>query len=172
MSVPPPERAPDAPVRVPVRQPYARRPSPWHGQASVVAVVALGGGIGATARYGASLLWPTRQGGFPWTTFCVNVVGCAVIGVFMVVITEAWAAHRLVRPFFGTGVLGGFTTFSTYAVDVERLLDAGHAVTALACFAATPLAALTAVWTASSATRRLLVSRQNARTGRADGTPS
>lgn len=88
-------------------------------------MVALGGAIGASARYGASLLWPVETGGFPWTTFWVNVVGCAVIGVFMVVITDVWAAHRLVRPFFGTGVLGGFTTFSTYAVDIQRLLDGG-----------------------------------------------
>ena len=61
-----------------------RRPPPWRGQAPVVAV---GGGRRrhrATARYAASLRWPTPTGGFPWTTFWVNVVGCAVIGVFMV----------------------------------------------------------------------------------------
>ena len=46
-------------------------------------------------------------------------MGCAVIGVFMVLITDVWTAHPLVRPFFGTGVLGGFTTFSTYATDVR-----------------------------------------------------
>ena len=62
-----------------------------------------------------------QPGSFPWTTLLVNGVGCAVIGVFMVVITDVWAAHRLVRPFFGTGVLGGFTTFSTYAVDIQKL---------------------------------------------------
>ena len=87
----------------------------------VVAVVALGGAIGGCARYGASLMWTTVPGSFPWTTLLVNGVGCAVIGVFMVVITDVWAAHRLVRPFFGTGVLGGFTTFSTYAVDIQKL---------------------------------------------------
>ncbi|MEV6737101.1 fluoride efflux transporter CrcB [Streptomyces sp. NPDC051104] len=137
-----------------------RRPSPWHGQGPVVAVVALGGGIGATARYGASLLWPARTGGFPWTTFGVNVVGCAVIGVFMVVIIDVWAAHRLVRPFFGTGVLGGFTTFSTYAVDIQRLVDAGHPRTALAYLFATLLGALASVWLAMTAVRRVMAWRQ------------
>jgi CrcB protein len=125
-----------------------------------VAVVALGGAIGAVARYAASLWWPAHSGGFPWTTFGINVVGCAVIGAFIVVITDVWAAHRLVRPFFGTGVLGGFTTFSTYAVDIQKLVDAGHPRTALAYLAATLIAALAAVWLAVAAARRVLKWRQ------------
>ncbi|CAL9374342.1 FluC/FEX family fluoride channel [Streptomyces griseomycini] len=129
-------------------------------QAPVVAVVALGGGAGAAARYAASLGWPAPAGGFPWTILWVNVVGCAAIGVLMVVITEVRAAHPLVRPFLGTGVLGGFTTFSTYAVDVRDLLVGGHAGAGLGYLAATPLAALAAVWTAASAARRALRGRR------------
>ncbi|WP_327426624.1 fluoride efflux transporter CrcB [Streptomyces sp. NBC_01236] len=157
MTVPHSERVdgPDTPVRMPVR-----KASPWHGQGPVVAMVALGGAIGATARYGATRLWPAETGGFPWTTFWVNVVGCAVIGAFMVVITDVWAAHRLVRPFFGTGVLGGFTTFSTYAVDIQKLVDAGHPGTGFAYLAATLFAALAAVWLAVTAARRALAWRQ------------
>lgn len=139
----------------------APRRSGWRTQAPVVAVVALGGGTGAAARYAASLWWPTQSGAFPWTTFGVNVVGCAVIGVFMVVITEVRPAHRLVRPFFGTGVLGGFTTFSTYAVDTRYLFADGQVRTGLAYLAATPLAALTSVWLAAWAARRLLKRRQS-----------
>ncbi|WP_406010580.1 fluoride efflux transporter CrcB [Streptomyces sp. NBC_00637] len=130
------------------------------GQLPVVAVVAVGGGIGAAARYAASLWWPTRTGGFPWTTFWVNVVGCAVIGVFLVVITERVTTHRLVRPFFGTGVLGGFTTFSTYAVDIRKLFGEDRPGTALAYLATTLCAALLAVWLAATATRRVLLWRQ------------
>lgn len=126
----------------------------------VVAVVAAGGGIGAAARYAASLRWPAPADGFPWTTFWVNVAGCAVMGVFLVVITEAMTAHRLLRPFFGTGVLGGFTTFSTYAVDAERLFAGDRPGTALAYLAATLCAALFAVWGAATATRRVLLWRQ------------
>ncbi|MFE7503602.1 MULTISPECIES: fluoride efflux transporter CrcB [unclassified Streptomyces] len=129
-------------------------------QTAVVAVVALGGATGACARYGAGLLWPTAAGGFPWTTLVVNVVGCAVIGVFMVVISEVWAAHRLVRPFFGTGVLGGFTTFSTYAVDIEQLVSKDRAGTGLVYLGVTLLAALAAVWSAVWLTRRVLAWRQ------------
>lgn len=138
----------------------ARRPRPARGQSAVVAAVALGGVIGALARYAASVLWPVGSGGFPWTTLGVNVVGCALIGVFMVVITDVWAAHRLVRPFVGTGVLGGFTTFSTYAVEIQHLTDIGAARTGLAYLGLTLLAALAAVWSAVWATRRVLAWRQ------------
>ncbi|WP_079125180.1 fluoride efflux transporter CrcB [Streptomyces lushanensis] len=146
---------PDVDLSVPGRRP-ARPRVPW----SVVAVVALGAMCGSAARYGASLLWPTAADGFPWTTFTVNVTGCALIGVFMVVVTEAWAAHRLIRPFVGTGVLGGFTTFSTYAVDIERLVDAGRARTGMAYLGLTLLAALAAVWAAVWVTRRVVAWRQ------------
>ncbi|MEU1460572.1 CrcB family protein [Streptomyces sp. NPDC005727] len=140
-------------------RPARRRPA-WRAQAPVVAVVAAGGALGATARYALTLAWPTPPGGFPWATFWTNVTGCAVIGVFMVLITDVWAAHRLVRPFFGTGVLGGYTTFSTYAVDIQKLADGGHPRTALAYLAVTLLAALAAVWAASAAARALLTRRQ------------
>ncbi|KOU51941.1 fluoride efflux transporter CrcB [Streptomyces sp. WM6378] len=146
---------PDVGLSVP-----ARRRAGTRGLGPVVAVVALGGAIGACARYGASLMWTTRPGSFPWTTLLVNGVGCAVIGVFMVVITDVWAAHRLVRPFFGTGVLGGFTTFSTYAVDIQKFVAAGQPRTGLAYLALTLLVALTTVWSAVWLTRRALMWRQ------------
>ncbi|MFI9331115.1 fluoride efflux transporter CrcB [Kitasatospora sp. NPDC052868] len=133
-----------------------RRPSVLRGQGPAVAVVALGGAIGASARYGAGLLWPTGPAGFPWTTLLVNVAGCAVIGVFLVVITEGRPAHPLLRPFFGTGVLGGFTTFSTYAVDARQLLEEGRPGAGLAYLGLTLLAALGAVWAAVALTRRLV----------------
>ncbi|WUQ88879.1 fluoride efflux transporter CrcB [Kitasatospora purpeofusca] len=126
------------------------------GQGPAVAVVAAGGALGAVARYGAGLLWPTGPSAFPWTTLLVNVVGCAVIGVFLVVITEGRPAHPLLRPFFGTGVLGGFTTFSTYTADFRRLVAEGRPGPAAAYLALTLLAALAAVWAAAALTRGLL----------------
>lgn len=57
-------------------------------QYQAVAVVAVGGVLGAEARYGLGLLWPTPRAAFPWTTLLINVVGCLVIGVFLVAITE------------------------------------------------------------------------------------
>lgn len=147
---------PDVDLRMPAQRRELR-----DGQVPVVAVVALGGAIGACARYGAVLLWPDASNAFPWTTFWVNVIGCGVIGVFMVIITDLWAAHRLVRPFFGTGVLGGFTTFSTYAVDIQRLFGHGRAGTGLLYLAGTMLAALAAVWTTANLARRAIKWRQS-----------
>ncbi|MEV7499334.1 fluoride efflux transporter CrcB [Streptomyces sp. NPDC093018] len=139
-----------------------RRRTRWRAQGPVVAVVAVGGALGACARYGLSLAWPTGPDAFPWATFWTNLIGCAVMGVFMVFITEVWAAHRLVRPFFGTGVLGGFTTFSTYTVDIRRLVEAGRPGIGLVYLVATPCAALAAVWLASATVRRVLTRREQA----------
>ncbi|WP_435281349.1 fluoride efflux transporter CrcB [Streptomyces koelreuteriae] len=155
-----------APEDLRVQAPTPRPPS-WRAQVPVVTAVALGGGAGAAARYAAALWWPTAPGGFPWTTLWVNIAGCALIGVLMVAVTEIRTAHPLVRPFFGTGVLGGFTTFSTYAVDIQKLLEGRHVGTGLAYLAATPLAALAAVWFGARSTRRLLGSGAG-RAGRAD----
>lgn len=137
-----------------------KRPRGSHGQGPILVVVAVGGAIGACARYGLGLAWPTAPGHFPWATLVINTVGCAVIGVFMVVITDVWAAHRLVRPFFGTGVLGGFTTFSTYAVDIQKLVNGDEARTGLLYLAGTLFAALAAVWLAATVTRRVIGWRQ------------
>jgi CrcB protein len=125
----------------------------------VIVVVAAGGALGAAARYATSLLWPTPLEGFPWATLTINAVGCAFIGVVMVITSDVRVGHRLVRPFLGAGVLGGFTTFSAYAVDIQRLVAEGHARTGLAYLAATPLAALTAVWASTAGTRHLISQR-------------
>ncbi|MFI5829346.1 CrcB family protein [Streptomyces sp. NPDC051578] len=124
-------------------------------QGRVLAAVAAGGAVGASARYGLSLMWPAGPGAFPWATFWTNVTGCALIGVLMVLIGEGGrkAPHPLVRPFAGVGVLGGFTTFSTYAVEFSRLLDEGEAGVALGYAGLTVAAALGAVWAAASVTR-------------------
>lgn len=128
-------------------------------QTPVVAAVAVGGAIGACARYGLELTWPTPAGGFPWATLVVNVTGCALMGALMVAITELWVGHRLLRPLLGTGVLGGYTTFSTFAADVDTLAASGHPVRALLYLIATPVLVLTTTWTAAALTRRLILGR-------------
>jgi len=125
-----------------------------------LAVVSAGGSIGAVARYLVGQAWPTPQGTFPFSTLGINVVGCALIGALMVLITDVWTSRRLIRPFLGTGVLGGFTTFSTYSVDIQQLLVGAHLGTALLYLAVTPVSALLAVWGAAAATRSL-VNRRN-----------
>ncbi len=137
----------------------ARRSRPRRGDPLVVGVVALGGMIGAAGRYFIGLAWPTPAGTFPWATFTVNITGCALIGVLMVLVSDVWRRQRLLRPFLGTGVLGGYTTFSTYAVDIQQLMAGAHPGTALLYLAATPAAAFVAVWTTAHSTRRLVTRR-------------
>jgi fluoride exporter len=119
---------------------------PLAGQGPAFVAVAVGGVLGALARWGAGLALPHEPGAFPAATVLVNVLGCFLIGALLVTITEVRRAHPLVRPFLATGVLGGFTTFSTYAVDAQELLWAGHVVTAAAYLAGTLVAALVATW--------------------------
>ena len=128
-----------------------RRPA-W----DVLGAVAVGGMAGASARYGIQRAWPTETGSFPWATFVINISGCAVIGALMVVIVEIGFGHRLVRPLLGTGVLGGYTTFSTYAVDVQQLVAGGAPLVALAYLVLTPTAALGAVWAGTVLARRVV----------------
>jgi CrcB protein len=120
---------------------------------AVLGAVSAGGALGALARYALSVGWPHRPGAYPWATFVTNVTGCLLIGVLMVLITEVWAAHRLLRPFLGTGVLGGYTTFSTYTVDVRQLVAAGAVGTAVVYLVATVAAALAAVYVGVTVTR-------------------
>jgi len=85
-------------------------------------VVAIGGALGSLARYGLSEVIPRSVGEFPWATFITNIIGCGAIGVLMGYILQSNQTHRYLRPFIGVGVLGGFTTFSTYALETWQLI--------------------------------------------------
>lgn len=124
--------------------------------AGVLAVIAAGGAIGASARYLAGLGWPVPAGSLPWATMVINLTGCALIGVLMVLVSEVWVGQRFIRPFVGTGILGGFTTFSTYAVDIQQLIANGHPVTALGYLLATVAGAIVAVLAGTHVTRALV----------------
>lgn len=117
----------------------------WARHGRVLAVVSLGGVLGSAARWGVEESWPTAPGGVPWSTLAVNATGCLLIGVLMVFVVEAGTAHPLARPFLGVGVVGGYTTFSTYAVQTDLLLRGGHPGRAAGYLAGTALLALLAV---------------------------
>jgi CrcB protein len=107
---------------------------------ATVAVIAVGGGLGSLARYGLTRLWPAAVGDLDWTILLINVAGSFLLGMLVVAVTELWQPHRLVRPLLGTGVLGGFTTFSTFAVQV-RADAAGTALAQVALSVAGGVAA-------------------------------
>ncbi|MFJ5139781.1 fluoride efflux transporter CrcB [Streptomyces sp. NPDC088707] len=139
----------------------------------VVGVVAAGGALGASARYGAGLVWPTPAHAFPWTTFTVNAIGCALLGTLMVLLTERpteWSTappHPLLRPFLGTGFCGGFTTFSTYSLETERLLSAGDPTRGLLYLGGTLVTALAAVCAGAAGARAVRARAGQGGAGRA-----
>jgi len=93
----------------------------------VLAVIALGGIVGATARYGLARALPTSPGRFPWATFWTNMSGSLVLGFLVVVLLDRARSHRLLRPFLATGILGAYTTMSTYLVETAVLIKDKHA---------------------------------------------
>jgi fluoride exporter len=131
------------------------REVPAPRQAAVLGVIAAGGVVGAEARYGLGLALPHDPGQWPWATLVVNVSGCALIGVLMVVLLELTRPHPLARPLLGVGVLGGYTTFSTFSTDVLTLLQGGHPLAGVGYFLLTPVLAVAAVAAGVGATRSL-----------------
>lgn len=94
-----------------------------------VLAVMLGGAVGAGLRYGLSLvLNPPIGAGMPWGTLTANVVGCLLIGWLSSMVSEAPEAVRLGILI---GVLGGFTTFSSFGLETIRLMQAGEWAIAL-----------------------------------------
>lgn len=110
----------------------------------VVGVVAVGGALGSLARWLLAEAFPHSPSQFPLSTFLANVAGSFLLGVVMVLVLEVWPPTRYVRPFWGVGVMGGFTTFSTFVFDAHALAGSGAAVTAVAYPLATVLVVLVA----------------------------
>lgn len=133
-----------------------RRGLRLHSELRVVFVVMIGGIGGAVGRYSATLWSPTAAAGFPWTTFGINVVGSMLLAAVVVLSTECWPDTTMLRPLLGTGVLGGFTTFSTFSVDQRRLLADGHAGTAIVYLVATLAGCTAATWAGQLVTHAVL----------------
>lgn len=122
----------------------------------VLASVALGGALGALTRHGLDTLWPPAVSGVSWTILAINVTGGLFIGLLMEFLAHRLPRSHLVRPFWGTGFLGGYTTFSAYAMGVVTALERGAPQVALAYLALTLVGAFTSAWAASALVHRLL----------------
>ena len=118
-------------------------------------LAALGGALGALGRWGVSLALPSASG-WPWATLLVNVTGCLLIGVLLAVLPARLADSPWLRPLLAVGVLGGYTTYSTFAVDVVRLVEAGRSGTAAGYTAASVVGGVLAVLAGLLAARALL----------------
>ncbi|MEM7411473.1 MAG: fluoride efflux transporter CrcB [Myxococcota bacterium] len=120
-------------------------------------LVFAGGGLGALARYALALWVEGKTGpGFPWGTFSVNVLGCFAIGVAATLADEhAWLSPSA-RLLLVTGILGGFTTFSTFGYETWQLASEGAAAAALGNVLASVGAGLVAVVLGIVVTRQLV----------------
>lgn len=115
------------------------------GDAGLLGAVATGGVVGSLGRYGVGLTLPHAAGTFPWSTVVVNVTGSMAMGLLVVWVLSMREPHPWLRPFLGVGVLGGWTTFSTYALDIHALATAGRGPAAMAYLVASLVVGLVAV---------------------------
>jgi len=112
-----------------------------------VIAVAAGGAAGAVLRYLVTLA--VTRGPFatlPWATFAVNVVGCFLIGLLATLFAGPWLERETLRVAVLVGILGGLTTFSTFAFEAISLIGHGRIGMAVAYVAVSNAAGLAAVW--------------------------
>ena len=114
-------------------------------------LVALGGGAGAVLRYQTgraltALLGPATVAAFPWATLVVNIVGSLVMGLLAGWLARHGSASETWRLLVGVGLLGGFTTFSAFSLELMLLIERGQSATALAYALISVLAAVTALY--------------------------
>jgi fluoride exporter len=93
---------------------------------AVLGAVAAGGAIGSAARYVLnSLIQSAAWGGFPFGIFIVNISGGLIMGLLTGLMALKWNVSLELRAFLTTGILGGYTTFSTFSLDSVMLIERG-----------------------------------------------
>lgn len=121
------------------------------------AAIALGGALGAVARFWLhGAVQRFNEGAFPLGTFVVNLIGSFLIGVVFVVLVEKSQLGELWRPFVVVGFLGAMTTFSTFSLDALLLFEQGHYNTALFYLASSVAVCLFAAFAGMQLTRIVL----------------
>lgn len=106
--------------------------------------VALGGATGAVGRYLTGVLAVRLLGhGFPWGTLAVNVIGSFLMGLLVTVLAKKGGTH--LSPFLATGILGGFTTFSTFSLDAITIYERGQVMLAAGYVVASLVLSLAAI---------------------------
>ena len=109
--------------------------------------IACGGAAGAVLRYGASLgVYSLMGRGFPYGTLFVNVTGSLLMGVLSIVLLERFDFGPEWRAAILVGLLGSFTTFSTFSIETLNLLEQGEMIKALANMALSVIVCVAAVW--------------------------
>ena len=120
-----------------------------------LAAVFFGGMLGALARVALTRWLPVEGAEWPWATFTANVVGTFLLGYFATRLQERLPVSAYRRPLLGTGFCGALTTFSTFQVELLRMLDAGRPALAAAYAGTSLVAGLGAVRIATGTVRRV-----------------
>lgn len=131
-----------------------------------IPLIMLGGGLGTAARAGLETLFPPAPAALPWTTLMINVIGSFVLGVLLEALSAAGpdrGARRGMRLTLGTGVLGGFTTYSTFMIETAERLRSGHALLAIAYLVGGVIAGLLAAALGISTASRVHRARREGR---------
>jgi CrcB protein len=122
----------------------------------VIVGVALGGAFGASARYALDRLIEARsESVFPWATFVVNLSGCFLIGLISATLIDRHQLPAWVRVGLVMGVIGGYTTFSTFAQEALDLVDARDVVEGIAYIGGSVLLGILAVYVGRTAGRTI-----------------
>ena len=122
-----------------------------------VMAIALGGALGAVARHFISHWSVVALGnGFPWGTLTVNLVGCFALGVVVEVMALVWSPPAEWRAFLTVGVLGAFTTFSAFALDISILHERGEMLQAILYVTVSVAGSIAAIFAGMSLTRAVL----------------
>jgi CrcB protein len=121
-------------------------------------VIFVGGALGAVLRYLLEVHHPIASGGFPWPTLLINLSGSLAIGLVLPMTEHVSPRAPLLRPLLVVGFLGGWTTYSTLAVEATLLLKGGDIGLALAYLGATVVGGLALVIAGEAAARKLLPS--------------
>ena len=109
--------------------------------------VAIGGAIGASLRHLSGIAAMRLLGhAFPWGTLFVNITGSLVMGLFIAWMTNRTGVSQELRLFIATGILGGFTTFSAFSLDVANLVERGEVTGAAGYILASLILSVAAVF--------------------------
>jgi fluoride exporter len=126
--------------------------------ATTLLAVFVGGALGTVARYLLDAHNPVPQGSFPWVTLVINLSGSLAIGLLVPLTEHVSTGASWARPFLIVGFLGGWTTYSTLAVEAALLVKDGDIVTFVAYVAATVIGGLTLVVVGTALGRRMVPS--------------
>lgn len=122
-----------------------------------ILLVAAGGALGSVARYLTGLATLRWFGpGYPWGTLAVNIVGGLVIGIFAELIARRFDGSQELRLFIITGILGGFTTFSAFSLEVTTMAERGDVLTAVGYVLVSVLISVAAVFAGLALVRSLV----------------